>query len=157
MPWICRRSWFLNTIQGYGTHATAGLSWGGAEQLMQVKSLMMGYENWAIPTDPIAHIGPYTPEVIKTGQYKYRTYGANGNYPHGFGVLVAFYVLGGDKVGYDHAKLGEQQFTNRHKIKVDDYWEKAKAVGKAEHDWLMERTKYDYLELLSKKPWESDN
>ena len=77
---------------------------------------MLGYENWAIITNPVIHIGPYTPEVIKTGQYKYRTYTANGNYPHGFGVLVTYAALGGPKVGYKHAKIGEAAFFNRHKI-----------------------------------------
>jgi glycosyltransferase involved in cell wall biosynthesis len=154
MPWICRREWFIDTLNGYGTHAEARLSWGGAEQLMQMKSLMMGYENWAIPTDPVAHIGPYTPEVIKTGQYKYRTYGANGNFPHGFGVLVSYAVLGGPKDGYKHAKLGEEAFSNRHKIKVDDYWPKVLEVAAAEHEWLQGRTKYGYLEILKDKPWE---
>lgn len=153
MPWICRRDWYLNTLRGYGTHATAMLSWGGAEQLQQVKSLMLGYENWAIITDPVIHIGPYTPEVVSTGQYKYRTYTANGNYPHGFGVLVSYAVLGGPKDGYAHAKLGEEQFTNRHKIKVDDYWQKAMQVAKTEYDWLYGHSKYGYLELLEKKPW----
>jgi hypothetical protein len=154
MPWICRRDWYLNTIKGYGTHATKMLSWGGAETMQQVKSLMMGFENWAIITDPVAHIGPYTPEVIKTGQYKYRTYTANGNYPHGFGVLAAYYVLGGNKEGYKHAKIGEKAFTNRHHITVDQYWPKVKEVAHEEYLWLQERKKYSYLELLQSKPWE---
>ena len=157
MPWICRRDWYLNTIKGYGTHAEKNVSWGGAETLQQVKSLMMGYENWAIPTDPIAHIGPYTPEVVKTGQYKYRTYAANGNFPHGFGVLLAYVVLGGEKDGYKHAKLGEEPFFNRHKIKVDDYWKKALEAGMPEHEWLNTVKKYDYIELLTNKPWEVVN
>jgi len=156
MPWICRRDWYLNTLNGYGAHAENGLSWGGAEMLQQVKSLMLGYENWAIITDPVIHIGPYTPEVVKTGQYKYRTYTANGNYPHGFGVLVAYYVLGGEEAGYKHAKIGEKAFTNRHHINVDDYWNKVREVSKLEHEWLNERKKYDYLELLEKKPWAQD-
>lgn len=155
MPWICKRDWYLNTLRGYGTHATAMMSWGGAEQLQQIKSLMLGYENWAIPTDPIAHIGPYTPEVVKTGQYKYRTYGRNGNFPHGFGVLAAYYVCGGPDVGYQHAKLGEEAFTNRHKIKVDDYWGKVAEVSHEEYEWLQKHKKYDYLQLLNERPWES--
>ena len=153
MPWICKRDWYLNTLKGYGAHSDYMISWGGAEVLQQVKSLMLGYENWAIATDPVAHIGPYTPAVIKTGQYKYRTYTANGNKPHGFGVLLAYAVLGGPEVGYEHAKIGEEQFTNRHKIKVDDYWPAVLEMAAAEHNWLQDRKKYDYLELLETKPW----
>lgn len=153
MPWICRRDWYLNTLRGYGSHSDHMISWGGAEQLQQVKSLMLGYQNWAIITDPIIHIGPYTPEVVKTGQYKYRTYSANGNKPHGFGVLLAYAALGGPNVGYKHAKLGEDQFTNRHKIKVDDYWKEAVRLSASEHKWVTAQAKYGYLELLEKKPW----
>lgn len=153
MPWICRRDWYLNTLKGYGSHSDHMISWGGAELLQQVKSLMLGYENWSIITDPIVHIGPYTPAVIATGQYKYRTYSANGNKPHGFGVLLAYAVLGGSDAGYKHAKIGEEQFTNRHKIKVDDYWPEALKLGTAEHNWLMDNKKYGYLELLTEKPW----
>jgi len=153
MPWICRREWFLNTLKGYGTHAEAMLSWGGAELLMQMKSLMLGYENWAIYTDPIAHIGPYTPEVIKTGQYKYRTYGPSGNYPHGFGELVAHYVTAGPDLGYKQAKLGEESFKNRFKVAVDTLWGGVEKVARPEYEWLQEHKHYDYLELLENKPW----
>jgi len=153
MPWICRRDWFLNTLKGYGTHATERISWGGAEQLMQVKSLMMGYVNWSIVTDPVAHIGPYTPDVVKTGQYKYRVYGAHGNFPHGFGVLVSYVVIAGPKDGYKLAKAGEKPFTNRHKIKVDDYWERAVKVGMEEYEWLKERKKWDYKHMIEVMPW----
>jgi hypothetical protein len=153
MPWICRREWYLDTLKGYGSHSDHNISWGGAELLQQVKSWMLGYEQWALPTDPIIHIGPYTPEVIKTGQYKYRTYTANGNQPHGFGVLLAFYVLGGPDAGYKHAKLCEERIKNRHGISIDDYWPKACELGHAEHEWLMANKKWDYLELLEKQPW----
>lgn len=153
MPWICRRDWYLNTLRGYGSHSDHMISWGGAELLQQVKSLMLGYENWAIISDPIVHIGPYTPAVIKTGQYKYRTYGANGNKPHGFGILLAYVVIAGPDVGHKLAKTGEEQFYNRHKIKVDDYWKEAVNLGIKEHEWLMQNRKYNYLELIEKKPW----
>lgn len=152
MPWICRRDWYVDTLKGYGSHADHFVSWGGAEMLQQLKSWMLGYEQWSIPTDPIIHIGPYTPAVIKTGQYKYRTYGANGNFPHGFGVLLAFYVLGGDE-GYAHAKLCEKRIQNRHKIKVDDYWPKVIEVGKDEYDWLQLNKKWGYTQLLEEAPW----
>jgi len=157
MPWICRREWFLDTLRGYGTHATERLSWGGAEQLMQVKSLMLGYENWAIPTDPVMHIGPYTPDVIKTGQYKYRTYTANGNKPHGFGLLVAFAVLGGPITGKAHCQLNLKQFVNRHKFAPLERWDEVWEMSKAEHKWLEERKVWDYEKLLREKPWTIDD
>ena len=155
MPWICNREWYLDKLKGYGSHSDHMISWGGAEVLQQVKCLMLGYENWAINTDPVAHIGPYTPAVIKTGQYKYRTYAANGNKPHGFGILLSYVVLAGPTEGHKLAKAGEEQFTNRHKIKVDDYWDEAIRLGMDEHKWLKERQKYSYAELIEEKPWEN--
>lgn len=156
MPWICRKDWYLNTLRGYGTHATRAMSWGGAELLQQIKSWMLGYEQWAIITDPIIHIGPYTPEVIKTGQYKYRTYAASGHGPHGLGVITAFYVLGGDVDGRDHAERCAARIEQRHKIKVSEQWQRAKNLGKEEHEWLMKVKKWGYKELLEVvKPWET--
>ena len=153
MPWICRRDWYLNTLKGYGTHSDEMLSWGGAELLQQLKSLMLGYNNWAIISDPIIHIGPYTQDIVKTGHYKYRVYAANGNKPHGFGVLVAYAVLGGPDIGYKHAKLAEEKFTKIHHIKVDDYWDDALKMALPEYNWIQKHKKYDYLELLKKRPW----
>lgn len=153
MPWICRRDWFLDVLNGYGTHAKHNVSWGGAEELMQVKSLMLGYENWAIATDPVAHIGPYTPAVVKTGQYKYRTYAANGNYPHGFGVILARYILAGEEFGYELMEKSEEQFKNRHKFNWKEYWQRAIHIGKEEHEWLYANCKYTYRELIEKEPW----
>lgn len=161
MPWICRREWFLKTLQGYGTHAWQYMSWGGAEPLMQTKSLMLGYENWAIITDPLVHIGPFTPKVIALGQYKYRTYGPGGTFPHGLGVLVALVVLCGPELGRQLAELNMEKFFNRHKFRLDDtqkgrdktYWELAVSLGIPEHNWLKQRAKYDYLTLINEKPW----
>lgn len=153
MPWICRRDWYLNTLKGYGSHSTHSLSWGGAEMLQQIKSWMLGFEQWGIITDPIVHIGPYTPEVVKTGQYKYRVYGNSGHGPHGLGVLVAFAVLGGPDVGFQHAKLCEDRIKHRHGISVEEKWPEVMNLARDEHLWLMEHKKYDYLELLEKKPW----
>lgn len=153
MPWICRRDWYLNTLKGYGTHATEMMSWGGAEQLQQVKSLMLGYENWVIITDPVAHIGPYTPAVIKTGQYKYRTYGKNGNFPHGFGVLCAHYVVAGPERGLELALATKEQFMNRHKFDPESRWDEVARVSEPEYQWLKERAKYTYDQLITSKPW----
>jgi glycosyltransferase involved in cell wall biosynthesis len=149
MPWICRRDWYLNVLNGYGTHSEKMISWGGAEMIQQMKALMLGYTNYAIITDPVIHIGPYTPEIVKLGGYKYRTYTQNGNQPHGFGVILGFYILGGEGLGYKHAKIAESQIKNRHNINVDDYWAKAIELGKEEHEWLMARAKISYQDVLS--------
>ena len=68
-------------------------------------------------------------------------------------MLLAYAVLGGPEIGYKQAKAGEAQFTNRHKIAVDDYWPAVLEMAEEEHSWLQQRKKYDYLELLESKPW----
>jgi cbb3-type cytochrome oxidase cytochrome c subunit len=70
-------------------------------------------------------------------------------------VLVAHCVIAGPDRGYELAKLGEEAFTNRHKITVDDYWEKVKVVAMPEYQWLKERAKYTYDELIEAMPWNS--
>jgi len=156
MPWICRREWYLGKLKGYGSHAKHMLSWGGAEMLQQIKSWMLGYENWYIHTDPVIHIGPFNRAVYNTGQAVCHPYNNSGKFPKGFGILVALMVLAGKEEGYKQAKLAKQRLRKLHKVNVDKWWEKAADLGKEEHKWLMENKKYDFLELLNKKPWERE-
>ena len=153
MPWICNREWYLNTLRGYGSHATHHVSWGGAEMLQQIKSWMLGYPNWYIKSNPVIHIGPYNSNLYKAGVEKRKPYKSSGEFPVGFGVILAMYVLGGEQLGYKYAKMAGQRIRKMHKIKVDDWWEKAIELGKAEHEWLMENKKYSLRELLDNHPW----
>lgn len=146
MPWICRRDWYLNTLNGYGSHAVYGLGWGGAEMLQQFKALMLGYENWALAIRPVIHIGPYGGLAQGLDTYKYRTYGANGKYP-GIGVFVAFYVFLGED-GIEEAKKVEDRTNRRHGVTVEKHWDLARQFGKAEHEWLQANQKYSYHQLL---------
>ncbi len=165
MPWICKRDWYLNTLNGYGSHAAHGLGWGGAEMLQQFKSLMLGYDNWAIDARPIIHIGPYgglpngvdqsclgwTKDVSELDDadprhYKYRVYGANGKYP-GLGIFVAFYVFLGEE-GIEEARKVEDRVQKRHGITVDSHWHLAREYGVQEHHWLKDHEKYTYHKVL---------
>ena len=153
MPWICKREWYLNTLKGYGSHAKHRLSWGGAELLQQLKSWMLGYENWYIHTDPVIHIGPFNRAVYATGQAVRHPYKDSGNYPEGFGVLLALMVLAGEEEGYRQAKMAKVRLRRLHKINVDELWPKAVELGKEEHMWLMKNKKISFTELLNQQPW----
>jgi len=153
MPWICRREWYLDTLQGYGSHAEHSISWGGAELLQQIKGWMLGYENWYIHTDPVIHIGPYNREVYKTGQTVRRTYESSGNFPVGFGILLALYILAGEEEGLRQVRLAKKRLKIIHKLDIEHFWPKAIELGKAEHEWLAERQKYSFPELMKNRPW----
>jgi len=156
MPWICRRDWYLDTLRGYGCLADNMVGWGGAELLQQVKALLMGYENWAIPGSPVIHIGPYGSLDRELTGYRYRTYGSSGKYPPGMGVLAAFYVLMGDQEGLTHVRTHQDRMMARYSLEItDEKWEMAKEIGREERAWLADRQVMTYQEMLEKRPWES--
>jgi len=153
MPWICRRDWYLNTLKGYGCIADHRMSWGGAEFHQQIKTWLLGYENWAIATSPVIHLGPYPAKVAQMTPYKYRVYGNSGKYRPGLGVLVAFYVWGGDDLK-DEARKVEDRLNNRHGITVDEFWPQAKEIGHEERQWFKTVQKMTYWEMMEQRPWD---
>lgn len=166
MPWICRRSWFLDRqlgLGGYGALADHKVSWGGGDMHIGIKPWLLGFKNWAIPSNPGIHIGPFPkldtndgPNMTETGdprqQNKYRLYSTSGEYPHTFGFLVSCYVLGGESMMERNEKAISERFGKF--INVRDWWEKAKEIGKDEKAWLDARKIMSFEELLIKKPWD---
>lgn len=163
MPWICRRPWFLDKesgLGGYGALAQHSISWGGGDMHIGVKPWLLGYKNWAVPTSPGIHIGPFPKiDTVKgdknsaaVGPDKYRLYSVSGSYPHTFGFLVSCYVLGGEPM----MKRNKEAITNRfgRYIDVDKHWNKAIELGQDERTWLEKRQVISFEELLVKKPWE---
>src|SRR4030066_216182 len=54
MPWICRRPWFLDKDQGlngYGALDQHRVSWGGGDMHIGVKPWLLGFKNWAVPSN----------------------------------------------------------------------------------------------------------
>jgi glycosyltransferase involved in cell wall biosynthesis len=166
MPWICRREWFLNRdsgLNGYGALRDHRISWGGGDMHIGIKPWLLGFENWAVPTFPAIHIGPFPKvngnknnpakcDVTATGGYKYRLYGASGNYPHAFGFLVSCYVLGGEDMMDRNKKILINRFGKY--VDVNKWWDKAKELGQREKDWLDSRKKFTFQELLNRRPWD---
>lgn len=165
MPWICRQDWFLDRergLGGYGALADHKISWGGGDMHIGVKSWLLGFKNWAVPTNPGIHIGPFpkvdvspTPSITETGdpykQDKYRLYSKSGEYPHTFGFLVSCFVLGGERMMERNEKAISERFGKF--INVRDWWGKAKELGKDEKVWLDRRKIMSFEQFLERKPW----
>jgi len=68
-----------------------------------IKPWLLGYKNWAIPTNPGIHIGPFpkldtipnNPHATKVAKnnngYRYRLWKTSGAGPHAVGFLVSCY------------------------------------------------------------------
>ena len=166
MPWICRRKWFLDTdkgLNGYGALAKHHVSWGGGDMHIGTKPWLLGFKNWAIPTDSCIHIGPF-PKVDFTSkdpdsviissenEYRYRLYSSSGNFPHTFGFLVSCYILGGEQMMNRNKEVLNKKFGKY--LNTDDLWHKAMAVGNEERKWLNERRIMSFKEFVTNKPWE---
>jgi glycosyltransferase involved in cell wall biosynthesis len=151
-PWICRRDWYLNILNGYGAIAYNHLAWGGAEMHQEVKAILLGYENWAIPSSPVIHIGPFNKRIVELTPYKYRVYCKSGEYPAGLGILVAFYVWGGDDMKKEAYKIADR-LKNRHGLCIDEWWDTARTLGESERQWLSQKQVMTYWEMMENKPW----
>ena len=163
MPWICKRDWFLSRgdgLGGYGALSDHRISWGGGDMHIGIKPWLLGFKNWAVPTSPGIHIGPF-PSIdqgkdknsVTVGPDKYRLYSASGNYPHAFGFLVSCYVLGGESMMERNKEAIKNRFGRY--INVDKHWITAKELGQREKDWLDSRKVISFEDLLKEKPWES--
>lgn len=159
MPWICRRNWFLNELNGYGALSTNKLSWGGGDMHIGIKPWLLGYKNWAVPTSPGIHIGPFpktdvkgkNPNIVTVGQDKYRLWSKSGQGPHAIGFLVSCFILGGEKMMQRNKAAITKRFGRF--INVEKWWEKAKQFGKEEKLWLDKHKVMTFEELLEVQPW----
>ena len=169
MPWICRREWFINQLNGYGALSQHRISWGGGDMHIGVKPWLLGYQNWAVPTSPGIHIGPFprtdsdpkNKNIVRASHtndniddYRYRVWAKSGNGPHSVGFLVSCYVLGGEAMMLRNKSALIERFGKF--IDVNKWWDQAKEWGKDEKAWLDKRKKMTFEELLLNKPWQVD-
>lgn len=163
MPWICRRKWFLDRDKGlnaYGALAKHHISWGGGDMHIGIKPWLLGFKNWAVPTTPGIHIGPF-PRIdlvghsakVATGPRpeRYRLYSNSGEYPHTFGFLVSCYILGGEPMMHRNKTALNNRFGMY--LDTDKMWSKAIELGQEERDWLLKRQVMSFDDLLTVKPW----
>jgi len=154
MPWICRKQFFLNDLGGYGALFAHKISWGGGDMHIGVKPWLLGFENWAVPTRPAFHIGPFpkpAEDVVKF-KHHYRIYSESGAYPASFGFLLSCFILGGDEMVARNRDVIKKRFGWR--VSIDEHIEIAKKLGAEEKAWLTERQVMTFAEWLKNKPWE---
>lgn len=147
MPWICRKGWFLNELGAYGALAKHRISWGGGDMYIGTKPWLLGYQNWAVPTSPAIHIGPFPQKVAD--QYKYRLFANSGEQTTTIGFLIAAYALGGEEMMKRIAPTVKERFG----LNIDTHWEKAKQIGQEDRDWLQKHCVMSYPDYLRIRPW----
>ena len=167
MPWICRRSWFLDRdrgLNGYGALAEHRVSWGGGDMHIGIKPWLLGFKNWAVPCRPCIHIGPFpkidlddkNKNLTKIGNptsedYRYRLYSSSGNFPHTFGFLVSCYILGGEAMMKRNEAMITEKFGRY--MNPKEMWAKALEIGAGEKSWLDARKVMTFEKMLELKPW----
>lgn len=147
MPWICRKRWFLGKLGGYGALAKHRISWGGGDMYIGTKPWLLGYQNWAVPTSPAIHIGPF-PKTVGD-QYNYRLFSHSGEQTTTIGFLIAAYALGGEEMMKRVAPTVHEKFG----LDLDKHWQKAKQIGQEDRDWLEANAVMSYQDYLSRRPW----
>jgi len=153
MPWICRKSWWQEELLGYEVLSDERIGWGGGDIYIGTKPWLLGYKNWAVPTSPAIHIGPF-PKVDGKQDYNYRLYKDSGTTPSVVGYLVALYALGGDAALERNAGRMKTAFKWFNQAKWRPY---AKEVAESYYQKLLLRQKISFEEYLNNKPWESSN
>ncbi len=154
MPWICRKDFWHDVLGGYGALAEHKVSWGGGDMHIGIKPWLLGYPNWAVPTSPAIHCGPFPkPKKGKADpKAKYRLYHTSGETPHCLGFLISCYVLGGEEMmNRNKAKIA-QRFGRQ--LNIDANWERAKKLGEKEKKWLDSVKVRTFEELLVRRPWD---
>lgn len=163
MPWICRRE-LWKTINGYGALAEHRLSWGGGDMHIGIKPWMLGYKNYAVPTSPGIHIGPFpkvdtttNPNAVKvakvTARDRYRLWSVSGEGPHSLGFLISCYVIGGESMMKRNKASIKRRFGQF--IDIDKWWNVAIQMGQKEKIWLDAHKTITFDELLTAQPWNS--
>lgn len=166
MPWICRRDWFLDNDKGLGAYGALSehkLSWGGGDMHIGVKPWLLGFKNWAVPTRPAIHIGPFpnidradkNPSVVKVQRNastpRYRLWSESGVGPHAIGFLVSCFVLGGEKMMTRNRRTVMERFGKF--INVSEWWQQSMKYGLREKEWLDSRKQLTFEQLLEQSPW----
>ena len=149
MPWMCRRK-FWAKIGGYGALSQHKVSWGGGDMHIGTKPWLLGFENWAVPTNSCIHIGPFPKRVRK--EYTYRIYSQSGEHTTTIGFLISAYVLGGEPMMNRIAPTVKEHFG----LDIQKHWDQAKELGATERAWLLANQVMSYQEYLDRRPWDAN-
>jgi glycosyltransferase involved in cell wall biosynthesis len=152
IPWICNRDWFLDSLGAYGCLSANKMSWGGGDVYLGLKTWLLGFENWAIPSRPVIHIGPLPPAARQF--YKYRTYQGSGQYFATLGFLVAFYALGVEPAFFERPEISsflEQRVGKNFR----EHLPLACELAAADHQKIAGAAVMSYAELAKTRPWDA--
>ena len=151
MPWMCRRDWFLNTLKGYDSLAKHKIAWGGGDMYLGLKTWILGYENWAVPTRAAIHIGPL-PSIARKF-WKYRRYSDSGEGLPGIGFMIALYAIGGDNL-VDTEKF--KNFLNdRFSVDTEKYKDHAKKIAQEEREHIERNKVINFNDMWDNPPWKT--
>lgn len=149
MPWICRRKWFLDTLNGYGALSQHKQSWGGGDMYLGTKSWMFGFPNYAVPSRPFIHLGPFPMAVRR--HHKYRRYANSGQNPLYSGFLIALYALGAEGLLNDPEY--REFLTTQFKVDIRGNKDLAWELAQDDRAWINEHKRYSFEELTKLQPW----
>jgi len=142
---IANREWFIHDLDGHGFFAKKRRGWGGGEFYMAIKSWLLGWENWAIPSAPQYHLGPWSKEVEKLCGYRYRTYVGSGNGSLNLNLLASLYALAGE-YGKEYARKNPQ-------ADIHGNWEEAKKIAEEDRKWIERKQVMSFEQFVTEKPW----
>ena len=151
MPWICRREWFLKRLGAYGCLSANKMAWGGGDMYLGVKSWLLGFENWAIPSRPVIHIGPLP--TAARDFYNYRVYSGSGEQFPTLGFIMAFYALGVNESYFERPEISDF-LTKRVGANFREHLPLARALAATDRRNIAKRAVMTYDQLEKASPWD---
>jgi len=149
--YMCNREWFINSHKGYDFLASKHVAWGGGEIYIPLKAALLGYEAWAVPCSPQYHIGPFSSEISRRTNYRYRVYDKDGEGKRGIGILAMFYALAGD-FGREYLQRNSHVYT-QYGLNMNGDWEYAKSIAKETREDILKRQVISFEEFIEKQDW----
>ena len=117
-----------------------------------LKTWILGYENWAVPTRAAIHIGPL-PSIARKF-WKYRRYSNSGIGLPGVGFMIALYAIGGDKL------VETEKFKNflndRFSIDTEKHKDYAKEIAEEERQHINKVKAIEFNAMWDSPPWKSE-
>jgi len=134
---------FYQEILGYGSLSEYKFSWGGGDAYIGIKGLLFGRDNYLAEGFAGIHIGPFKhdPFLCNTSEYA-RTY-EGGRW---MGILVAGYILGGEKLLQKRVKRIEKRL-KRFENFDDRFLHRVRLMGEMERRWIRDNARFTFEEI----------
>jgi len=146
VPMLMEKAHFMR-IGGYGTLARNYLPWGGGDFLLGIKTLMMGFENWAVPKARGIHLGPFKKGPLTSSYMRVN----DSKWPDFIGMMTAAFIVGGRNLLQERRKQVEKRIGRKKKSKGNiSYGEierMAMRLGKTDYEMLRDNMVYSFYKL----------